>query len=119
MLGLERRDGRLDSEAYPDGLARLWSALRAPNAGDVLVSLAAGYECVDWGGVSHAGGGSHGALLAGDSLGPLVLCGLEAGAKEDREQWAVRDIAELVRGHFGTDDDAEAQAILEPAAVMQ
>src|SRR5204863_9907411 len=117
VLGLERRDGRLDSEAYPDGLARLWSALRAPNAGDVLVSLAAGYECVDWGGVSHAGGGSHGALLAGDSLGPLVLCGLEAGIEDDRAQWALRDVAGLVLEHFGVAERVEPGPIEVEAGV--
>ncbi len=100
VLGMEPMDGRLASEDYPDGLARLWSALRAPNAGDVLVSLAEGYECVDWGGVTHAGGASHGALAAGDSLGPLVLCGLDV-AEDAREQWALRDVAGLVLQHFG------------------
>ena len=107
ILGLERRDGRMVSEEYPDGLARLWSALRAPNAGDVMVSLSTGYECVDWGGTSHAGGASHGALLAGDSLGPLVLCGLEPGVADTREQWALRDVAGLVTGHFGIGDGPE------------
>jgi hypothetical protein len=101
VLGLEPRDGRVASADYPDGLARLWSALNAPNAGDVIVSLSTGYECVDWGGTSHVGGASHGALLAGDSLGPLVLCGLEPGVAELREQWALRDVAGLVCDHFG------------------
>ena len=50
-------DGRLRSETYPDPLARVWSALAAPHAGDFVVSLAPGFEAVDWGGVSHAGGG--------------------------------------------------------------
>ena len=35
-----------------------------PNAGDILVSLATGWECVDWGGGNHLPGGSHGSLLA-------------------------------------------------------
>ena len=39
--------------------------------------------------------------LAGDSLGPLVLCGLEPGVEEAREQWALRDVAGLVLDHFG------------------
>jgi Type I phosphodiesterase / nucleotide pyrophosphatase len=106
-LALEHRDGRLVSDAYPDGVGRLWSALRAPNAGDLLVSLEEGYECVDWGGVSHAGGASHGALLAGDSLGPLVLCGFEGGIENDREQWALRDVAGLVLEHFGIAERVE------------
>ena len=101
VLVLERRDGPLVSDAYPDALARLWSALNAPHAGDVVVSLAPGYECVDWGGTSHVGGGSHGALAAGDSLGPLLLCGVEPGVAELREQWTLRDIAGLIEDHFG------------------
>ena len=107
VLGLERRDGRLTSDEYPDGLARLWSALNAPHAGDVVVSLAEGYECVDWGGTSHAGGGSHGALAAGDSLGPLLLCGLEPGTEELFEQWTLRDVAGLISEHFGIGDGPE------------
>ena len=72
-------DGRLRSETYPDPLARVWSALSAPHAGDFVVSLAPGFEAVDWGGVTHAGGGSHGSLHAGDSLGPLLFVGCGPG----------------------------------------
>jgi type I phosphodiesterase/nucleotide pyrophosphatase len=107
VLGLQHRDGRLASDEYPDALARLWAALNAPQAGDVLVSLALGYECVDWGGTSHVGGASHGALAAGDSLGPLLLCGLEPGAAELRDQWTLRDVAGLVTDHFGLGEGPE------------
>ena len=100
-LAIKRGDGWLDAAIYPDGLTRLWSALMSPNAGDLLVSLDEGDECVDWGGATHVGGASHGALLAGDSLGPLVLCGLEPGVPEAREQWALRDVSALVLDHFG------------------
>ena len=72
-------DGRLRSETYPDPLARVWSALTAPHSGDFIVSLEPGFEAVDWGGVTHAGGGSHGALHAGDSLGPAALRRLRPG----------------------------------------
>ena len=65
---------------------------------------------MDWGGATHIGGASHGALLAGDSLGPLVLCGLEPGVEEAREQWALRDIAALVLGHFGVADRRRTSA---------
>jgi hypothetical protein len=97
-------DGRLRSEAYPDPLARVWSALSAPHAGDFIVSLALGFEVVDWGGVTHAGGGSHGALHAGDSLGPLLFvgCGPESAAEKD--QWTLRDVAPVIRGHFGLEN---------------
>lgn len=100
-LDAEVRDGRILTENYPDALGRLWSALRAPQAGDILVSAAVGYEFVDWGGVTHCPGGSHGSLDAGDSLAPLLLCGLEPGIAAGREQWALRDVAGLVLDHFG------------------
>jgi hypothetical protein len=90
-----------DSAAYPDALSRLWAALHAPHAGDILISAAERYELVDWGGMTHCPGGSHGALAAGDSLGPLLLCGLEAGVERTREQWTLRDVAGLVLDHFG------------------
>ena len=54
---------------YPDALSRVWSALKCPTAGDVLLSAAPNYEFVDWGGADHVGGGSHGSLHSTDSLG--------------------------------------------------
>jgi hypothetical protein len=93
--------GRLASETYPDPLARVWSALTAPHAGDFVLSLEPGFEAVDWGGVSHAGGGSHGALHAGDSLGPLLFVGCGPSSADEREQWALRDVAPVIREHFG------------------
>ena len=97
--------GRLRSETYPDPLARVWSALTAPHAGDFVLSLALGFEAVDWGGVTHAGGGSHGALHAGDSLGPLLFVGCGPGSADEREQWALRDVAPVIREHFGVERD--------------
>ena len=101
VLAATIEEGRLRSDEYPDPLARVWSALRAPHAGDFVVSLALGYEAVDWGGVTHAGGGSHGALQRGDSLGPLLFVGCGPAAADEREQWSLRDIAPIVREHFG------------------
>jgi hypothetical protein len=97
-------DGRLSSATYPDPLARVWSALTAPHAGDFVLSLELGFEAVDWGGVTHAGGGSHGALHAGDSLGPLLFVGCGPESAAEREQWTLRDVAPAVRAHFGLDD---------------
>lgn len=94
-------DGLLRSETYPDPLARVWSALSAPHAGDFLLSLAPGFEAVDWGGVTHAGGGSHGSLHAGDSLGPLLFVGCGPSEANEREQWTLSDVAPAVREHFG------------------
>jgi Type I phosphodiesterase / nucleotide pyrophosphatase len=93
-------DEELRSPAYPDVLARVWSALACPTAGEVLLSAAEGYEFMDWGRQAHAGGGSHGSLHASDSLGALVLCGVEAPAVEP-PQWSICDIAPLVLDHFG------------------
>jgi hypothetical protein len=93
--------GALRSEDYPDPLGRVWSALAAPHAGDFVVSLALGYEAVDWGGVTHVGGGSHGSLHAGDSLGPLLFAGCGPETPDERAQWALRDVAPVVFEHFG------------------
>jgi predicted AlkP superfamily pyrophosphatase or phosphodiesterase len=97
-------DGRFLSPAYPDALARVWSALTCPTSGEVLLSAAPGYEFLDWGGAAHVGGGSHGSLHCTDSLGALVLCGVALGGRApnpEPAQWAIRDIAPLVLGHFG------------------
>jgi hypothetical protein len=96
VLGLSSRDGRIASERYPDALGRLWRLLTSPYAGDVVASLEEGYECVDWGGATHAGGGSHGSLLAGDSLCPLLMAGFPDDVASRRKQWSLRDVAGLV-----------------------
>ncbi len=103
-LELERADGMIGSRIYPDALGRLWSALNCSSAGDVLVSAAPGYEFVDWGGADHVGGGSHGSLRRGDSLGPLafVNCGpnLDGGRSRERP-WSIADVHQVVLDHFG------------------
>jgi hypothetical protein len=98
-------DGRLCSETYPDPLARVWSALSAPHAGDFVVSLELGFEAVDWGGVTHAGGGSHGSLHAGDSLGPFLFVGCGPESADEKEQWTLRDVAPVIREHFGLESE--------------
>jgi hypothetical protein len=80
----------LDEAAYPDGVARAWRALACPNAGDVIVSAAAGVEFLDLGGRHHASGGSHGSLAADDSIVPIVVSGLEEVPLGERP-----DLAEL------------------------
>ena len=100
-LGLDDGGGALCSEEYPDALGRVFSALTAPHAGDLIVSLAPGYEAVDWGGITHAGGGSHGALHRDDSLGPLLFVGCGPADPAEREQWTLRDVAPAVLDHFG------------------
>ncbi len=93
--------GRLRSDEYPDPLARLFAALTAPHAGDLIVSLTPGYETLDWGGVAHVGGGGHGSLHRGDSLGPLLFVGCGPDDPAARPQWALRDVVPVVLDHFG------------------
>jgi hypothetical protein len=100
-LAASVRDGRFESEEYPDALARIWSALTCPTAGEVLLSAAPGYEFVDWGGTDHVGGGSHGSLHRSDSLGALLWCGTGPESSAAREQWSLLDVAPMVRAHFG------------------
>jgi hypothetical protein len=108
VLDARLESGRLSSEEYPDPLARVFAGLAAPHAGDFIVSLAPGYEAVDWGGISHAGGGSHGSLHRGDSLGPLLFVGCGPDGEENARdraptpgQWTLRDVAPIVLRHFG------------------
>jgi hypothetical protein len=88
----------LGGTTYPDALNRLWSALECPHSGDVLASAELGYEFVDWGGAAHVGGGSHGSLHRDDSEGVLLLCGVDAPA---RDEWSITDTTGLVLRHFG------------------
>src|SRR5262249_12290084 len=71
-------EGEAGAVASRDGLARFWAALHNPNAGDVLVSAAEGFEFTDLGGRHHAGGGSHGSLSAGDSEVPMLAVGVDS-----------------------------------------
>jgi hypothetical protein len=82
---------------HPDGPARAWAALANPNAGEVLVSAAAGWEFADLGGRHHRGGGSHGSLLAGDSEVPVLAVGV------DPLPGSIVDVAPLVLAHFGVE----------------
>jgi predicted AlkP superfamily pyrophosphatase or phosphodiesterase len=101
VLRAELQDGRFLTTEYPDALGRIWSALHCPNAGEVLLSAAPGYEFVDWGGSDHVGGGSHGSLHRTDSLGALLWCGTGPDSRAAREQWTLRDVTPMVLAHFG------------------
>jgi hypothetical protein len=98
VLDAHVREGRLNAPEHPDALDRAWSALTCSTSGDVLLSAAVGHEFVDLGGQAHVGGGSHGSLRAEDSLGALIVCGVNVA--HEPEQWAIRDVAGLVAGHF-------------------
>jgi hypothetical protein len=80
---------------YPDALRRSWSALANPNAGELLVSAAPGWEFADLGGRHHAGGGSHGSLIEGDSVVPVLTIGLDVAIE------SITDVTPAVLAHFG------------------
>jgi hypothetical protein len=113
VLGLARSEGIADSAEFPDAFSRLWSAHHSPFAADVLLSATPGHELVDWGGTTHIPGGSHGSLHAIDSLGPMLTVELDCEVPE-REQWAISDVAALVRDHFGVNSDERAQGPARP-----
>jgi hypothetical protein len=102
-------DGDVGLLDHPDGLERAWAALRNPNAGDVLVSAAAGYEFVDLGGSSHVGGGSHGSLLAGDSEVPMLVVGLDAVPR------GITGVMPAVLAHFGIESPASIRRSVHAA----
>jgi hypothetical protein len=85
---------------HPDALVRVWAALHDPNAGDVLVSAAPRFEFTDLGGRSHAGGGSHGSLIAGDSEVPMLVVGL------DRVPAGITEVMPTALSHFGVEPPA-------------
>ena len=87
---------------HPEGLPRAWAALHNPNAGDVLVSAATGFEFTDLAGRSHAGGGSHGSLLAGDSEVPMLVVGM------DTVPAGITGVMPAVLAHFGVEQPASA-----------
>jgi hypothetical protein len=89
----------------PDAARRARSALANPNAGELLVSAAEGWELVDLGGRHHAGGGSHGSLVAGDSFVPLVTVGLQAELRR------ITDVAPAVVEHFGVAPPSSMEAL--------
>lgn len=97
-------DGVIRTPLYPDGLARLRSAALCPNSGDLMVSAAPGFECVDWGGATHVSGGSHGSLRREDSEGPLLFVGcgpdLPDSSRTAEDPWALRDVPGVIQDFF-------------------
>ena len=89
----------------PDALYRSWAALANPNAGELLVSAAAGWEFADLGGRHHAGGGSHGSLLEGDSVVPVLTVGIDAAPAR------ITDVMPAVLEHFGVAPPAYARSL--------
>jgi hypothetical protein len=85
---------------HPDALNRSWCALENPNAGELLVSAAPDWEFADLGGRHHAGGGSHGSLVADDSIVPLLCVGTDAAPAR------ITDVMPSVLAHFGVEPPA-------------
>jgi Type I phosphodiesterase / nucleotide pyrophosphatase len=102
--------GILVADEYPNAFERVWCALACPNAGEVIVSAAEGWEFEDLGGRHHAGGGSHGSLLAGDSTVPMLAAGFdEPPLPRDA---SVTDLAPLALAHFGVQPPPSMRARL-------
>jgi predicted AlkP superfamily pyrophosphatase or phosphodiesterase len=91
--------GLLVGDEYPNAYERVWCALACPNAGEVIVSAAEGWEFEDLGGRHHAGGGSHGSLLAGDSTVPMLSAGFDDPPLPRDAR--ITDLAPLALSHFG------------------
>jgi hypothetical protein len=102
-LRLARRDGSLTTSGdasildHPHGAERAWAALANPNAGELLVSAALGWEFADLAGRHHSGGGSHGSLTTGDSEVPMLTVGL------GEEPRSIVDVMPLALRHFGVE----------------
>jgi hypothetical protein len=94
---------------YPDGFRRAWAALNNPNAGELIVSAAPGFEFADLAGRHHAGGGSHGSLRRGDSEVPMLTIGLEA------QPQTIVEVAPAVLQHFGVESPAYARSLTSAA----
>jgi hypothetical protein len=82
-------------DELPDGRARAEAALRNPNAGEVILSAAPGWEFADLAGRSHLGGGSHGSLAADDSEVPMLTIGFDAPPA------SITELKALFLRHFG------------------
>ena len=77
-----------------------------PNAGELIVSAASGWEFADLGGRHHAGGGSHGSLLTGDSEVPMLTVGIDA------LPGSIVEVMPAVLDHFGVAPPAYARALV-------
>jgi hypothetical protein len=80
---------------HPDGFERAWSALANPNAGELIISASLGWEFADLAGRHHAGGGSHGSLVAGDSEVPMLTVGIDALPS------SITEVMPAALDHFG------------------
>ncbi|HET9324233.1 MAG TPA: nucleotide pyrophosphatase/phosphodiesterase family protein [Gaiellaceae bacterium] len=103
-LTVLRDGGEAPLEPSDGWQGRAARALANPNSGDVIVSAAPGVEFADLAGRHHVGGGSHGSLLDGDSLVPM----LSVGAGEPAEE--IAGVAPRILEHFGVEAPTYARA---------
>ena len=96
-------DGDVSQLEHPDGPARAAAALANPNAGELIVSAAAGWEFADLAGRHHSGGGSHGSLTTGDSEVPMLAVGLDVLPA------SIVEVMPAVLEHFGVPSPAYAR----------
>ena len=78
-----------------------------------LVSATEGWELADGGGRHHAGGGSHGSLVAGDSYVPLIAAGFDEPPFPPDP--SITDLAPLALAHFGVPAPASMRRAREAA----
>jgi hypothetical protein len=71
----------------------------------VIVSAAPGFEFADLAGRHHAGGGSHGSLVLGDSEVPMLTIGVDA------QPQSIVEIAPAVLQHFGVEPPEYARSL--------
>ena len=90
---------------HPDALERAWAALANPNAGELIVSAAAGWEFADLAGRHHSGGGSHGSLVTGDSEVPMLTLGLDVLPA------SIVEVMPAVLDHFGVPAPSYARTL--------
>jgi hypothetical protein len=92
-LDLRVSDGKLRYGDYPDALERLWGSVRAPRAGNVVLSASPGYTFGEVNGNFHKQS-DHGSLHADDSNVFSIGLGLPAPRR-------ITDVAPTLLAHFG------------------
>jgi Type I phosphodiesterase / nucleotide pyrophosphatase len=103
---------------HPDALTRAYAALANPNAGEVIVSAAPGFEFADLGGRHHAGGGSHGSLEAGDSVVPMLVVGFERPAEAGKLPPVDRSVQTDARAKPARPESGTASGAFVPKSIV-
>lgn len=72
-ITVDTKDGRLDSQLYPDGLRRLESVFSSHQGRFLVLTAKPGAEFAADEAPNHVGGGNHGSLHRSDSIVPLIV----------------------------------------------